>query len=132
MVYLALYDGDRPARKWEIAETEGIPADYVEQLLSKLRTAGLVKSRRGAKGGFLLGRDAAEITVSDVLAATEGPMALVHCLDEGCERTSECVTRAVWQEASDALDGVFSRKTIAGLAGSAKKINDSQRISFEI
>ena len=57
MVYLALCNPDEPARKQEIAEAEGIPADYVEQILTKLRTAGLVKSRRGAGGGFQLRRD---------------------------------------------------------------------------
>jgi Rrf2 family cysteine metabolism transcriptional repressor len=132
MIYLALHKADGPARKREIAEAEGIPDDYVEQLLSRLRTAGLVKSRRGAKGGFLLARDPARITVADVLASTEGSMSLVSCIEEGCDRASTCVARPVWQEANDALMAVFSKKNIAGLARQAKRADKAGRLSFEI
>jgi len=132
MVYLALRDGDGPARKREIAESEGIADDYVEQLLSRLRTAGLVKSRRGAQGGFLLGRDPGEITVYDVLACTEGTVSLVACIEEGCDRAPNCVTRPVWQEANDALLAIFSRETIAGLARQANQIKEPGLLYFDI
>ena len=135
MVYLALNSSDRPARKREIAESEGIPADYVEQILSKLRTTGLVKSLRGARGGFQIGRDPGDITVADVVASTEGPLSLVACVDEGCSRIDRCVTRTVWLEASNALEAVLTSKTIASLAQLARQMPDvenPQSLSYEI
>ncbi len=135
MVYLALNSANRPARKREIAESEGIPADYVEQILSKLRTTGLVKSRRGARGGFQLGRDPSDITVADVVASTEGPLSLVACIDEGCDRIGGCVARSVWLEASNALEAVLATRTIASLAQQVKQTTngeDRQSLSYEI
>jgi len=132
MIYLAQHRSDGPVQKREIAEAEGIPDDYVEQLLSRLRTAGMVMSRRGAKGGFLLKRDPAQITVADVLSSTEGTMSLVSCIEEGCDRASTCITRPVWQEATDALLAIFSEKTIAGLARQARQIEKCRPLSFEI
>lgn len=126
MVYLALHSADRPARKREIADSEEIPADYVEQILSKLRTSGLVKSRRGARGGFQLGRDPSNITVADVLGSTEGSLSLVPCVEESCERISKCVTRSIWLEANNELETFFANKTIASLAKEAKKLTDSE------
>lgn len=135
MVYLALNSADRPARKHEIAASEGIPEDYVEQILSKLRTTGLVKSRRGARGGFQLGRDPQDITVADVVESTEGPLSLVPCIDDSCSRIETCVTRAVWMEAANALELILTNKTIAGLAQQAKAMIDrrnAQSLSYEI
>lgn len=121
MVYLALCDPEVPARKQEIARAEGIPTDYVEQILTRLRTAGLVKSQRGAGGGFQLLRDPRNITVADVIRVTEGPLSLVACIDEGCNRSANCVTRSLWMEANDALVEIFSNKTIDSLAREAKQ-----------
>ncbi len=132
MVYLAANSNGRPARKHEIAEAEEIAPDYVEQLLVKLKTAGLVASRRGAKGGFSLLRDPQDITVADVLGATEGPLSLVLCRDEGCTRISGCVTRPLWQQATEAIETIFSSTTIGTLAAKAKKIQQTQTLNFQI
>jgi len=132
MVFLAAADGTRPARKQEIAEGEGISADYVEQILVKLKVAGLVESRRGANGGFLLARDPASITVADVLLATEGPVDLVPCLGSDCERISECVTRGVWARASEALEQIFGNTTMAQLAREAREFRTSQAPTYDI
>jgi Rrf2 family cysteine metabolism transcriptional repressor len=133
VVYLACMENSgRPARKHEIAEAEEISPDYVEQILIKLKAAGLVTSRRGAKGGFSLARRADEITVTDVLDATEGPLSLVPCLSETCHRATSCVTRSVWREAGEALDKVFSARTIAEMAEEAKNIQASMSPTFEI
>lgn len=104
LVYLALHEDSAPSPKQEIADAEGISADYVEQILTKLRSGGLVRSHRGARGGFSLARAPGAITMADVLAASEGPIELVPCEGEECPRTSMCVTRMVWHEASRALD----------------------------
>jgi len=83
MVYLAMQNSDSPCRKQDIAEAESISADYVEQILIRLKAAGLVTSHRGAHGGFSLTRPPSEVTVEAVLQATEGPLLLVACTDEG-------------------------------------------------
>jgi len=101
-------------------------------LLMKLKTAGLVVSHRGAKGGFTLGRSSSEISVADVLVATEGPLAIVPCLDENCERSCSCVTQPVWQEAADTLYGLFSGRTIAALADQADQLESARTLTYHI
>jgi Rrf2 family protein len=132
MVFLARRNEGTPARRQEIAEAEDITGDYVEQILIKLKAAGLVKSRRGAKGGFSLAGDAERITVADVLAATEGPARLAPCLTEPCSRASYCVTRPLWQRASDALGRTFSSTTIGELARQASSLQVSKTWTYEI
>ena len=132
MVYLASKNDDLPTRKDEISKAEGISSDYIEQILTKLRTAGLVISRRGVKGGFTLARSADKITVFDVLVAAEGPVNVVPCLKEKCERISICVTRPIWAKANEVLKDLFSGITIEQLADEAKNTRDNMCLSFEI
>jgi len=132
MVYMAMQAGNGPVRKKEIADHEEIPPDYVEQILTKLRTAGLVKSRRGAKGGFVLVNGSNEISIADILRATEGPLTLALCLDEDCSRASSCVTQPVWREASDALEEIFSRITLSSLAERAKHLHTMSVLNYDI
>jgi Rrf2 family protein len=116
VVYLATLEPGYRARKQEIAEYEGISPDYVEQILLRLKEERLVQSFRGARGGFTLGTEATGVTVADVLQAVEGSIAVAPCLDEPCGRATACVTQAVWQQATEALMGVFANVTIAELA----------------
>ena len=133
MIYLALHSSDNtPAQKQKIAESENISPDYVEQLLLKLRTAGLVKSHRGVKGGFTLARPAELITIADVISATEGPLSLVSCSDEKCNRTADCVTKPIWDAATYAIQKIFSSARIADLAEQARIVPDSKSLTFEI
>lgn len=125
-------DDGRPARGQEISEAESISAGYVEQILRSLNAAGLTKSRRGIKGGYLLAKDPGRISISDVFEATEGPLSLVPCLTEGCERLPDCVTRPVWEQASEALKQVFSGMTIADMAAKSKSRRRSSPLAFEI
>lgn len=119
MVYLAVrYDnGAIPAQ--EIAEEESLSVDYTEQILAKLKAAGLVVSRRGARGGFRLASAPEKVTIADIISAVDGPPMLTPCLSSSCERKPTCATRLVWEEANEALTGVFARKTLRELADSA-------------
>ena len=102
--------------KHEIAEAEGVPCAYVQQLMTTLRTAGFVHSHRGKVGGFTLARPAETITVADVLRATEGQIVLAPCLgSETCEREPGCPARPVWMRATELLDDFFGGVTIAEL-----------------
>jgi Rrf2 family protein len=125
MLALALAEGHR-ATKAEISRSEDISADYVEQILTKLRTVGLVRSHRGIRGGFSLARKPQEITVADVLLAAEGPLSIAPCLpDANCPRAGRCATRTLWQEASKALVKTFSGVTLADMAMRAERIGRS-------
>src|SRR3954471_24075315 len=77
-VQLAAADGDRPTKGDTIAQAQGIPLKFLENILSDLRHAGLVRSQRGAEGGYWLNRPAAEISVADVIRGVEGPLASVR------------------------------------------------------
>jgi Rrf2 family protein len=77
-VQLATADGERPTKGDTIAQAQSIPVKFLENILSDLRHAGLVRSQRGADGGYWLNRPADEITVADVIRAVEGPLASVR------------------------------------------------------
>lgn len=113
MVRLARHNGSRPATKHLIGKAEDISPSYVEQIMVHLRTARLVRSHRGRKGGFSLTRDPEKITLAEVLRAVEGPVALAPCLYDTCKREPSCPTRPVWQKAAQAVENVFSETTIA-------------------
>lgn len=68
----------RPVKGGELAEAQDAPVKFLENILGSLRTAGIVSSRRGADGGYLLARPAAEVTVADVIRAVDGPLAAVR------------------------------------------------------
>src|ERR1700754_701260 len=77
-VELAAADGDKPVKAERIATAQGIPLNFLENILGELRHAGIVRSHRGADGGFRLARPANEVTVADVIRAVEGPLASVR------------------------------------------------------
>jgi Rrf2 family transcriptional regulator, cysteine metabolism repressor len=97
--------GDRPVPIAAIAERRGMPVQFLEQLFSTLRRAGLLVSHRGVKGGYTLARSADEITVLEVVQALDGKVG-----EEGKE------AGGIWAEGVDALRDVFSRNTIADIA----------------
>ncbi len=132
MIALAMSDRSKPARKQEIADGEGISADYVEQILMRLKAGGLVQSHRGAKGGFSLAKEPADVTVADVLATTEGPLTIAPCKRDDCKRATYCVARDVWQAANQALEEVFGAVTIGELASRATEMRDACSMSFVI
>ena len=78
VVELAAADGDKPVKAERIATAQEIPLNFLENILGELRHAGLVRSHRGADGGFRLARPASEVTVADVIRAVEGPLASVR------------------------------------------------------
>jgi Rrf2 family protein len=111
-----------------IAQEEDISADYVEQLMIKLKSAGFIKSRRGKNGGSLLNQKADTIRVADLLNAIEGKIALAPCITESCSREKKCTTHFLWKKANESLNKVFESVTIADLA----EDKDSAALSFQI
>ena len=108
MFYLAQHEGSGPQPLKAVAEI-GVPEDYLEQLLGNLRRAGLVTTVRGAQGGYQLARAPEDITVGDIIDATEGPLTISECIsDEGCcHRSGECRTRRVWEYLSNSINGLL-------------------------
>lgn len=132
MVYLAARPENSTARKQDIAESESISPDYVEQILIRLRAGGLVMSHRGARGGFSLACDPERTSVMDVLEATEGPLEIVPCNDTRCEREARCVVQGVWVEAASALKKVLSKARISDLAAKVAAMKENKEISYTI
>jgi Rrf2 family iron-sulfur cluster assembly transcriptional regulator len=116
MTFLASRPADQVATKIEIAAAEGTSPQYVQQLMGQLGVAGLVDSRRGRNGGFLLARPPESITVASVLRAAEGELHLVPCGSAAnCERSADCPARPMWMRATELLEEVFQGTTIAQL-----------------
>ena len=106
MTFLASRPADQVATKIEIAAAEGTSPQYVQQLMRQLGVAGLVSSRRGRRGGFLLARPPESITVASVLRAAEGEVQLVPCRSAAsCERSADCPTRPDVDESDRATRG---------------------------
>ena len=126
--------GPMPAR--ELAAVEGLPADYTEQIFLRLRRAGLVRSVRGAKGGYHLGRPPEEITVRDVMAACERQTFEVNCSShqvdpERCDPTSACSIRPVWVGLQRQIDEFLAGITLADLMKREGRVQELVAIASE-
>jgi Rrf2 family cysteine metabolism transcriptional repressor len=123
MLVLASHHGEGPLELHEIAKKERISIKYLEQVIIPLRTAGLVKSVRGAKGGYSLGRSPAEICLKDIVEILEGPVTLVDCLvdPKRCERSAACVTREIWNEVSESICSIFRSITLEDMVRRQKE-----------
>jgi Rrf2 family protein len=97
-----------------VAEEEGISIRYLEQIIIPLKINKLVKSIRGAGGGYTLGRPAAEIRICDILLALEGTCSLVECAEDAlfCEKTKTCGAHEIWKGATELLKNYFESVTL--------------------
>jgi len=114
---LAVEYGKPPLQIKTIAERENISNKYLEQLIAMLKTAGLVRSIRGPRGGYVLGKSPSEITLKEVFTTLEGPTVPAECLEhpEFCPRCMDCVTRELWADLQEAVNGVLESQTLADL-----------------
>jgi Rrf2 family cysteine metabolism transcriptional repressor len=125
MVELARRAGDDPIPLAEIAAHDGLPLAYLEHLVARLRKAGLVDSRRGSRGGYMLARPAGEITMAEVVEALEGSIAPIECISEAadgsivCSRESSpdhvCPTKLLWTRVRMSIVGTLRETTLAEL-----------------
>jgi Rrf2 family protein len=104
--------------KQEICEAAGVTPAFLTKILQPLIRGGIVRSKRGVAGGFLLARDPEKLTLLDVMRAAEEPMTLNLCLitEHACERTCSCPIHDMWAEARERIEEVFSRRSLAELA----------------
>jgi Rrf2 family protein len=128
-VHLARHGVVRPQPAREIAEREGLPPDYVEQILLKLRRAGLVKSMRGAKGGYLLSRPPERVTVRDVIDAAESRTFEVNCEvypinAQRCRSPQGCAIRPLWRALQRRIDDFLEGVSLADLLGEEDAVDE--------
>lgn len=132
LIDLALYSEEEPVNIQSIAKRQNISESYLEQLVRKLRTAGLVTSVRGAGGGYQLARPASEISVGDVLRALEGNLDAVTCSggqeESGCGGADLCVTRYVWQRINESITQAVDTMWIDQLVEESRKLRDKGQI----
>jgi len=118
MVELAAAVDEKPVKAERIATAQDIPLNFLENILGELRHAGLVRSHRGAEGGFRLAKDATEISVADVIRAVEGPLASVRGAppeESEYRGASEALPR-VWIAVRANLRKVVEHVTVADVA----------------
>ena len=120
---LALVEGNGPTSLKDIAARQDVSPKYLDQILSQLRNAGIVRAMRGSKGGFSLAVDPKDLRLLDIISVMEGQTAIVDCVAESdiCDRSATCVTRDVWAEVSEAIDGVLGGITLADLVTRFRK-----------
>lgn len=130
MLDLAQHAGEGPIALKSIAERTELSEHYLEQLISGLRKAGLVRSVRGAQGGYVLGKEANQISVGDVIRVLEGPIAPVECVSEEdpecCQKAQYCVTRTIWEKIRDSIADVVDSITLEDMVQDAKR-KESER-----
>ena len=104
----------------DIAERTGLPQPYLEQILLALKGAGLVRSKRGVGGGYVLARDAADILLSEIISAVDGPITLGDFgqphQDGACDHEGQCVLLAIWNEAGEVMRHHLEGYTLASIA----------------
>ena len=122
---MAMDQSDGPITLNSISERQGVSIGYLEQLMVPLKKEGLIRSVRGAQGGYLLARDPKDIPVGDIIRALEGPIAPVACVSEDypeeCDRAEGCVTRLVWAKVRDSIVEVLDSLTLYALVEEARK-----------
>jgi len=116
-------DGQRTVILKDVSSDEDISIRYLEQIIIPLKINRLVKSIRGAGGGYTLSKDPAEIKLSEILHALEGSCCLVECMDDPdfYDRIETCPTFDIWKGASELLKGYFGGITLRDLVEQDKK-----------
>jgi Rrf2 family transcriptional regulator, cysteine metabolism repressor len=117
LIELAHHFGEGPLQSAEIAARQGIPEPYLDQLLTTMRRAGLIRSVRGPQGGHALLRHPSEVRLTEVIEALEGSLSPIACLDNGdCTKPGVCAQREVWERVRRATQEILDSVTINDLA----------------
>lgn len=130
MVDLAIHQGVEPVSIKSISQRQNISEYYLEQLFAPLRRAEMIKSIRGAQGGYTLNKEARDITVLDIMNILEGPIEVSDCLEnEACSNIDCCATRTVWKKLKDSIDGVMEGITLQDIVDDYRT-NNQGTIAF--
>lgn len=126
MVDLAIHLGEEPSSIKSISERQNISEYYLEQLFSPLRKANLIKSIRGAQGGYILSRAPKDIKISEIMTVLEGPIEISDCIDgnseNSCSNIECCATRLLWSRIKESIDTVMESTTLQDIVDDYNKM----------
>lgn len=133
VIDLAVYSGEKPVSLSSISKRQEISVSYLEQLVPKLKKAGIVESVRGVNGGYRLAKSPEEISVGQILRALEGDISPVDCPgisgEQFCNGSENCVTKLVWKKINDSIndtvDQIYLGELVTKARESIKKENSS-------
>ena len=121
MVDLAIHGANGSVPLKDVAQRQSISEKYLWNLIGPLKTTGLIRSERGAYGGFVVARPLSEITMKDVIGALEGSMYIVDCIDSrDCQRSQDCVTHALWRDVSESIIQTLESVTLEDMVNRQK------------
>ena len=136
MLELAKQHGQGPIAINQIASNQAIPQRFLENILNDLKPTGLIESRRGVQGGYLLAKDPAAITVGEVIRSVEGPLDPVKCLTDQsnpcCPLKESCALIHLWNRAKAAVEAVYDGVTFLDLVEQEKELNKSAPLDYSI
>lgn len=136
MLELAKQYGQGPVAISQIAATQAIPQRFLENILNELKPTGLIESRRGIQGGYLLAKDPANITVGEVIRLVEGPLDPVRCIGDRntpcCPLKESCALINLWNRAKAAVEDVYNGTSFRDLIEEEKSLSRSQVIDYSI
>lgn len=131
MFDLALNYGEEPVSLKSVADRQCVSEYYLEQLIAVLRRENLVKSIRGAQGGYVLARDPSEITVGEILNVLEGPLEISECLSEEagpeCSKINYCATRLIWIKIRKAVNDVVNSITLKDMISDYEMLREKNK-----
>lgn len=132
MVELAIHYGAEPISIKTISVSQGISEYYLEQLFSPLRKANLIKSIRGAQGGYVLNKEPKDITIADIINVLEGPIEISGCVEgEVCDNEDGCATKLLWERIKNSIDEVMDSTTLQDIVDDNEKIRiKNQELKF--
>ena len=129
MVHLALHEGKGPSLIADVAEAERIPKKFLDTILLELKNQGLLSSKKGKGGGYVLARPAARILVGDIVHILDGPLAPIPCVSrsayrrcDDCIDETACTVRAVMQDVRDAIAGILDNTSLSDMISRAPKV----------
>lgn len=140
LVVLGSHYGEGVVRAQMISDEQKVPKRFLEQILNDLKSAGIIRTKRGVSGGYRLAKSPDQITVAAVVRHIEGALAPVSCVSENfyekctCPDEARCAIRSVMKEIREAIVGIAEKVTIAELCERSRKLKSepAQAVDFEI
>lgn len=131
---LARQEGRGPVKITDIAEAQAIPQRFLENILNQLKQGGVVESRRGKEGGYLLARPAGQITAGNIIRLIEGPVHAIECTtavgEDRCPLMGDCVFLPMWDQARAALEAVYDSVTFADLVRQEREKASHRNLTY--
>ena len=134
MFDLAQFSDGKPISLSVVAKRQKLPLNYLEQIMLDLKRSGLVKSVRGAYGGYQLSRDKEDITVKEIFDVLEGPVIISDCLENSdeCDQSNYCATRLIYKKLSDKLDEVIDGITLKDMIEDKKRLIEENDLKIDL